>query len=149
MLRPIFLSLMLSAVAVPAMALDVKQEVEKVRAAYQECVGKHDAACVAALYSKDGVQINPGGTFSDLKKTYEDNFKSGNDSVVIRTDDIWVINNDLALAKGEADISRTQDPPKVNVFWSGTYVRENGQMKIRMLTVGMRPPVKEASADKK
>ena len=106
MLRPIFLSLMLSAVAVPAMAQDIKQEVEKVRAAYQECVGKHDAACVAALYSKDGVQINPGGIFSDLKKTYEDNFKSGDDSVVIRTDEIWVINNDLALAKGEADISR-------------------------------------------
>jgi hypothetical protein len=68
---------------------------------------------------------------------------------VIKTDDVWVINNDLALAKGEADISRTQDPPKVSVFWSGVYVREGGAMKIRMLTVGMRPPVKEASADKK
>jgi ketosteroid isomerase-like protein len=150
MLRPLFLSLILSALAVPAMAQDMKQELEKVRAAYQECVGKHDAACVASLYSKDGVQINPGGTFSDLKKTYEDNFKGGTDSIVIRTDEIWPISNDVALAKGDADISRTQDPPKISSFWSGVYVRENGQMKIRMLTVGMKPPPpKEGSADKK
>jgi hypothetical protein len=37
----------------------------------------------------------------------------------------------------------------VATFWSGVYVREGGQMKIRMLTVGMKPPPKEASADKK
>jgi ketosteroid isomerase-like protein len=143
-------SLAALAVATPVRAQDVKQELEKVRAAYQECVGKHDAACVASLYSKDGIQINPGGTFSDITKTYEDNFKNGTDSVVIRTDEVWPINNDLALARGEADISRTQDPPKMSVFWSGVYVREGGQMKIRMLTVGMKPPPpKEASAEKK
>lgn len=152
MLKALFVTTSLVALALvtPVRAQDIKQEVEKVRAAYQDCVGKHDAACVASLYSKDGVQINPGGTFSDLKKAYEDNFKNGTDSVVIRTDEVWPINNDLALAKGDADISRTQDPPKVSVFWSGVYVREDGQMKIRMLTVGMKPPPpKEASADKK
>ena len=69
MLRPLFFSLMLPVFAVPAMAQDVKQEVEKVGTAYQECMGKHDAACVASLYSKDGVQINPGGVFSDIKAT--------------------------------------------------------------------------------
>lgn len=111
---------------------------------------KPSAACVASLYSKDGVQINPGGTFSDIRKIYEDNFKGGTDSVVIRTDEIWPINNDLALAKGDADISRTQDPPMMSVFWSCVYVGEGGQMKIRMLTVGMKPPPpKEASAEKK
>ena len=152
MLKALFVTTSLAALALatPVRAEDVKQEVEKVAAAYQECVGKHDAACVASLYSKDGVQINPGGTFSDLTKAYEDNFKNGTDSVVIRTDEIWPINNDLALAKGDADIARTQDPPKMSVYWSGVYVREGGQMKIRMLTVGMKPPPKkEASADKK
>ena len=151
MLKALFVTTSLAALALatPVRAQDVKQELEKVRAAYQECVGKHDAACVASLYSKDGVQINPGGTFSDLKKTYEDNFKNGTDSVVIRTDEIWPINNDLALAKGDADISRTQDPPKMSFFWSGVYVREGGQMKIRMLTVGMKPPPKETTADNK
>jgi ketosteroid isomerase-like protein len=148
MLRPLFLSLMLTAVAAPAMAQDVKQEIDKVRLAYETCVGKHDAACVAALYTKDGVQINPGGVFSDLKKTYEDNFKSGNDSVKITANNVWPINNDLALAEGTADISRTTEPPMVKVFWTGVYVREAGQMKIRLLTVGMRPLPKEADAAK-
>jgi len=38
----------------------------------------------------------------------------------------------------------------MSVFWSCVYVREGGQMKIRMLTVGMKPPPpKEASAEKK
>ena len=152
MLKALCITTSLAAIALvaPVRAQDIKQELQKVLAAYQECVGKHDAACVASLYSKDGVQINPGGTFSDLKKLYEDNFKGGTDSVVIRTDEIWPINNDLALAKGDADISRTQDRPKISVFWSSVYVREGGQMKIRMLTVGMKPPPpKEASADKK
>jgi len=113
MLKAMFITASLAGLVLtaPARAQDAKQDAEKLAVAYEECVGKHDAACVAALYSKDGVQINPGGTFSDLKKTYEDNFKNGTDSVVIRTDEIWPINNDLALAKGDADISRTQDLP--------------------------------------
>jgi len=102
------------------------------------------------LYSKDGVQINPGGTFSDIKKIYEDNFKNGTESVVITTDEAWPISSDVVLANGGPDVSRTHEPPKLSFFWSCVYVREGGQMKIRMLTVGMKPPPpKEASADKK
>ena len=152
MLKAYFITTSLSALALatPVCAQDVKQEVEKVRATYQQCVSKHDAACVASLYSRDGIQINPGGTFSDVKKLYENNFKDGLDSIVIRTDEVWPINNDLALAKGDGDISRTKGPPNGSFFWSGVYVREGGQMKIRMVTVGMKPPPpKEASADQK
>jgi ketosteroid isomerase-like protein len=153
MLRPLFLSLMLSALAVPAMAQDAKQDAEKVGAAYQECVGKHDAACVASLYSKDGVQINPGGVFSDLKASYEQNFKNGTDRIEIRTGHIWPMSNDLVLADGETDIFVKNDKGeenKVTVFWSAVDIRENGQMKIRMLTVAPKPaPPKEASADNK
>ena len=153
MLKPLFLSLALSAVAIPAMAQDVKQEAEKLAAAYQECVGKHDAACVASLYSKDGVQINPGGVMTDLKATYEQNFKNGTDRIEIRMGKMWPINNDLILGEGETDIFGKNDKgeaTKVTVFWSAMDVRENGQMKIRMLTVAPKPaPVKEASADKK
>ena len=153
MVRPIFLSLMLSAIAVPAMAQDVKQEAEKIGVAYQECVGKQDAACVASLYSKDGVQINPGGVMTDLKATYEQNFKNGTDRIEIRLGKMWAINNDLVVADGETDIFGKNDkgePTKVTVFWGATDIRENGQMKIRMLTVAPKPmPAKEASAEKK
>jgi ketosteroid isomerase-like protein len=154
MLRPLFLSLMLSALAVPAMAQDAKQDAEKLAVAYTECVGKRDAACVASLYSKDGVQINPGGVFSDLKARYEQNFKNGTERLEIRTDHIWALSNDLVLADGETDIFGKNDKgeaTKVTVFWSAVDIRENGQMKIRMLTVAPKPapPPKEASAEKK
>ena len=73
-LRPLFLSLILPALAVPAMAQNAKQDVEKLAAAYQQCVNKHDPAWVASLYSNDGVQVNPGGVFPDIKAVYEQNF---------------------------------------------------------------------------
>jgi ketosteroid isomerase-like protein len=153
MLRPLFLSLILPALAVPAMAQDAKQDAEKVGGAYQECVNKHDAACVASLYSKDGVQINPGGVFSDIKAVYEQNFKNGEDRIEIKVGHISPLSNDLVLADGETDIFFKNDKGetnKVTVFWTGVDIRENGQLKIRMLTAAPKPePTKEASADKK
>jgi uncharacterized protein (TIGR02246 family) len=153
MLRPLFISLMLPVFAVPAMAQDVKQEVEKVGTAYQECMGKHDAACVASLYSKDGVQINPNGVFSDIKALYEQNFKNGSDRLEGRTDHVRVVNNDLVLADGDADVFIKNDKGetnKVTIFWSAVDTRENGQLKIRMLTWAPKPPpAKEAAADNK
>lgn len=150
MLKAMFIpaSLVL-ALAAPAHAQDAKQDGEKLAAAYADCVAKHDAACVASLYSKDGVQINPGGVFSDLKARYEENFKNGTDRIVIRTNHMHPLSNDLVLADGETDIFN-KDASKVTVYWSAVDIRENGEMKIRMLTVGMKPPPpKEASADKK
>jgi hypothetical protein len=142
------------ALAMPAFAQDVKEEATKLATAYQDCVGKHDAACVAALYSKDGVQVNPGGVFSDIKATYETNFKNGTDHIEIRLGHMSVINNDLVVADGETDIfgkdPKTGDATKATVFWGSTDIRENGTLKIRMLTVGIKPPpAKEASAEKK
>ena len=42
------------------MAQDIRQEVEKIGAAYTDAVAKHDAAAVQALYSKDGIQVIDG-----------------------------------------------------------------------------------------
>jgi len=136
-----------------ARAQDLKQEAEKLATAYEECVGKHDAACVASLYSKDGVQINPGGVFSDIKATYEKNFKNGTDHIAVRVNHMQPLSNDLLVSDGETDIFIKNDKGetnKVTVFWSSMDIRENGQMKIRMLTVAPKPPPpNEASADKK
>src|SRR5258708_5856241 len=105
MLRPLFLSLMLSAMAVPALAQDLRQEIDQLRAAYETCVNKHDASCVAALYAKDGFQINPDGTAvapDGIKARYEGGFKNGHDSVVIKTTNLTPINNDSAIGDGIA-----------------------------------------------
>jgi len=150
MLRTLIASTLLCSV-VPALADDAKQEVQKLAVAYTDCIAKKDPACVASLYTKDGVQINPGGVFSDLKSTYETNFKNGTERIEIRNGNFWVLNNDLVLGEGETDIlgknPSTGEATKLTVYWTGVNTRENGQLKIRMLTVGIKPPPpKEASA---
>jgi ketosteroid isomerase-like protein len=154
MLRTLVISALLCSAAFPALAADPKQEAEKLAVTYTENVAKKDAAGVASLYSKDGVQINPGGVFSDITKLYEGNFKNGTERIDIRTGHVWVINNDTVLAEGETDIfgknPSSGEATKVTVYWSATDIRENGQMKIRMLTVGLKPPPpKEAEASAK
>ena len=151
MLRILITSAVFCSAAFPALADDPKQEAEKLGVAYADCIAKRDAACVASLYTKDGVQINPGGVVSDLKAAYENNFKNGTERIEVRPGHFWPINNDLVLGEGETDIfgknPSTGEATKVTVYWTGIDVRENGQLKIRMLTVGMKPPPpKEASA---
>ena len=129
--------------AAPAVAEDARKA----------ALNKHDPACVASLYSKDGVQVNPGGVFPDIKAVYEQNFKNGEDRIDIRTGHISPLSNDLVLADGEVDIFFKNDKGETNkltFFWTGVDIRENGQMKVRMLTAAPKPePTKEASADKK
>jgi hypothetical protein len=147
-----FVSLMLSAVAIPAMALDIKQETENLAVAYETCVAKHDPACVAALYTKDGVQINPDGATNDIKRRYEAHFKGGSDRVVIKLKNFTPINNDSAIGEGDAVVTvKTDNGEKtVNLLWGDWFVRENGQLKIRLsVVVPKAEPPKEASADKK
>ena len=151
MLRTLVVSTLLCSAAFPALADDLKQEAEKLGVAYTDCVGKRDAACVASLYTKDGVLINAGGVVPDLKTFYENTFKNGTERIEIRMGHTWPINNDLVLADGETDIfgknPSNGEATKVTVYWSSVDTRENGQLKIRMLTVGMKPPPpKEASA---
>ena len=147
--RPLLVSLMLMA---PAMAQDMKSELEKARVAYQDCVNKHDAACVASLYSKGGIQINQRGVFDDIKTLYEGNFKNGADHVVITVKNITPYGNDAAIADGESVLTLKTDKGENNVtlLWGDYLVREDGVMKIRQLVVVPKTePQKEASVDKK
>jgi ketosteroid isomerase-like protein len=152
MLRPLVLSLMVSGVAVPAMAQDIKPEVEKIGAAYTDCVAKHDGACVASLYSKDGIQVNVVGEVkTDLKATYEGYFKDGEDKIAVKVNYAQPLGNDMALAAGDVDVTFNVEPKLRPLFWSAVYIKEGGQWKIRMLTAAVKPPPPpvEANADKK
>ena len=60
----------------PASADDFKQEVSKIVLSYVDCYTKQDPACVAALYTKDGVFINPAGKH-DVATVYAGTFKAG------------------------------------------------------------------------
>jgi ketosteroid isomerase-like protein len=119
--------------------------------ALADCVAKHDAACVASLYSKDGIQVNPiGAVKADLKATYEDYFKGGEDKIAVKVNYAQPLGNDMAMAAGDVDVTYSVEPKLRQLFWSAVYVKEGGQWKIRMLTAGIKPPPppKEANADK-
>ena len=154
MLKALFVttSLVSLTLATPVRAQDIKPEVEKIGAAYTDCVAKHDAACVASLYSKDGIQVNPVGEVkTDLKATYEDYFKGGEDKIVAKVNYAQPLGNDMAMAAGDVDVTYNVEPKLRALFWSAVYVKEGGQWKIRMLTAGIKPPPpsQEAMADKK
>jgi hypothetical protein len=127
--RSLLLALCSSAfISAPALADEVKQEAEKLAVAYTDCVAKKDAACVAALYTKDGVQINPGGVFSDLKTVYENNFKNGTDHIEIRVGNmsssttIW----SLPTARPTSSVRtlRAATPPRLQCSGApSTYVK--------------------------
>ena len=138
-------------ITVPAMAADVKQEIEKTVTSYMEGVAKQDGAAIAALYvAKDPIWISPNGEIkTDIKATYEENFKNGENKIVATFDNV-LPQGDGAIANGQVAVTFNTDPP-VPAYWSALYVRDGGQLKIRMLTVGIKPPPppKEASADKK
>jgi len=149
MFRSLCLALMVSAMAVPAVAADLKQEADKIGAAYTEAIAKHDAAAVAALYTKDPIWIGANGQAkTDIKATYEENFKNGENKIVSRLVNFWPQGNDAALGNGEVDVTFNNDAP-VPAYWSAVYAREGGQLKIKMLTVGIKPPPpKETTAAK-
>lgn len=150
MLRKVVFSVLpavaILASAAPAFAQD-NAELNRLATAYQECVAKHDAACVASLYSKDGVQINPRGVFNDIKTLYEGNFKSGAERVVITVDNVTTYGNDAAITNGQSVVTYKTDKgdKDVTLLWGDYLVREDGQMKIRMLVVMPKAePQKEA-----
>jgi ketosteroid isomerase-like protein len=148
MFKSLCFSLMLTtALAVSAKAADIKQEVDKIGTAYTEAVAKHDAAAIAALYVKDPIWISPAGeTKTDIKATYEENFKNGENKIVSKVNNVWP-QGDGALGNGDVDVTFNNDPP-VHAYWSAVYVRDGGQLKIKMLTVGIKPPPPTETAAK-
>jgi hypothetical protein len=73
------LCFLVAAFSVPAAADDLKQEVEKIAAAYAENFNKQDAARIAALYATGGVHVNPMGPRTDIEELYKGVFKAGFD----------------------------------------------------------------------
>jgi ketosteroid isomerase-like protein len=151
MLKALIITTSLAAIALaaPVRAQDIKPEVEKIGAAYTDCIAKRDAACVASLYSKDGIQVNPVGEVkTDIKAVYEGNFKGGEEKIAVKVNYAEPLGNDMAMAAGDVDLTFNVEPKLRPAFWSAVYVKEGGQWKIRMLTAGIKPPPppKEASA---
>src|SRR4051812_38760553 len=84
----------------PASANDMKEEFTKIAAAYADCFNKQDAACIAALYSKDGFLVNPAGKHA-ISVYYGNAFKAGLNKLEVTVDEAWQLDNDTPGAMGK------------------------------------------------
>jgi ketosteroid isomerase-like protein len=139
------LCFMLAAFSMPALAgdVDLKQEVEKIGAAYVESFNKHDPAGIAALYATGGLLVNPAGPHADIAEFYQGAFKSGFDHEEVTLDQAWPMGNDSAVAIGEYHIMGKKpngEPLEIIGRWTAAYVPEGGKLKIRMLSAFPKAP---------
>src|SRR3954454_7925609 len=92
----------------PAVADDFKQEASKLVEAYKACYTKQDAACIAALYTKDGIWVNPDGK-KDVTAAYTDTFKAGFNKLESTIVETFQIDNDTPGVIGKFHITGKND----------------------------------------
>lgn len=123
----------------------MKQEVSKIASAYMDCFGKQDPACVAGLYTKDGVFINPAGKH-DVAAAYAGTFKAGFNKLNSTVEEVWQVDNDTPAAVGKFHITGKNDKGDAldaSGTWTAVYVKADGKWNIRMLTAAPMPPKKD------
>jgi ketosteroid isomerase-like protein len=129
--------------SVPAVAAGngLKQELDKVGAAYAESFNRQDGAGIAALYASGGIHVNPAGPRTDIAQFFETAFKDGLDHEDLTVNEAWALGSDTALAIGKYHVTgkTLSGPIELQGLWTATDVREDGKWKIRMMTAIPEP----------
>src|SRR3977135_1614275 len=121
------LCLFLATLATPAVAVagdeNLKQEVEKVGAAYADSFNRQDGAGIAALYASGGMHVNAAGPRTGIAQFYEGAFKAGFNHEDITVSQVWPLGADMLLAVGEYHITgknQSDVPLEVTGIWTAT-----------------------------
>jgi ketosteroid isomerase-like protein len=116
-----------------------------------EAFNNGDAAAVAALYTKDAVQMTPQGPVygrEAIKKLFTGMFQQGHFSNHLNKDDqgsphmIGTAGNEV-WRTGEWSFTlqgKSGGPLQLKGYWGAVNVREGDTWKIRMLTFNVSPP---------
>jgi ketosteroid isomerase-like protein len=139
---PFVLCFMFAMICTPVLAADdqsSKQEVDKIAAAFKDSFDKQNSVEISALFTKDGVLVNPTGPHTDIAKFYDGAFKAGLNQIQIMVNEVTPVDpdKDTMIGIGEYQIagkSASGTAIQENGNWTATYVREGGAWKIRMLT---------------
>jgi ketosteroid isomerase-like protein len=115
---------------------NLRAEVEKIAAAHAENFNKQNAAGIAALYAQGGKQVNAAGVHTSIEEVYQNAFKLGFNRQEVTVGEVSSIAPDVALGIGEfANSGQGKDGAlAVRGRWTAVYTRENGVLKIRLLT---------------
>jgi ketosteroid isomerase-like protein len=83
------------------------------------------------------------GPQTDVAQFYNGSFKAGFNRLDVTTDQVSALGPDTAIATGKYKVTgknQSGAPTEAGGFWTATYVREGGKLKIRMLTGVPQPP---------
>jgi ketosteroid isomerase-like protein len=122
---------------------DITKAAPQMASAYMDVYNKQDATGLAALYAPDAVVVNPAGIRQVNLKFFEGFFVDGPRRLETVFDQAWPLTADTALGAGTFRITGTTlkgEPVDLKGRWTGTYVRQDGKWKIRLLTTMSLPP---------
>jgi uncharacterized protein (TIGR02246 family) len=127
-----------------------RQEIERVAATYVENWNKHDAAGIAALYAKDGVQVTAAGVRSgpqEIEQAYKNAMKMFPQHNGQTIEQISPLGDDADIRIGQFHLSGQgkNGPTKLDGRYTAVDVREGGTWKIRLLTAVPIPPPAQAA----
>ena len=127
----------------PACAQEIdqstRQQIERIAAAYVENWNKHNAAGVAALYTKDGVQVTATGVKSgpqEIEQAYQSAMKTFPQHNGQTIEQISPLGNDAVIRIGQFHLAGQgqNGPTKLDGRYTAVDVREGGTWKIRLFT---------------
>ena len=128
-----------------------RQQIERIAAAYVENWNKHDAAGIAALYTKDGVLVTPTGAVRsgslEIEQASQGVMKSFPQHNGQTIEQISPLGNDADIRIGQFHLSGEgpNGPTKLDGRYTAVDVREGGTWKIRLLTAVPIPPPAQAA----
>jgi len=124
---------------------NLRAEVEKIAVAHGDNFNKQNAAGIAALYAKGGTLVNAAGVQTSVAENFENAFKLGFNHQEVTGAEVTSIASDITLGIGEyANSGQGQSGPlQVRGRWTAVYTREDGILKIRLLTAVPIPPLKQ------
>jgi uncharacterized protein (TIGR02246 family) len=127
-----------------------RQQIERLAAAYVENWNKHDAAGIAALYAKDGVQVTAAGVKSgpqEIEQAYQGPMKMFPQHNGQTIEQISPLGNDADIRIGQFHLSGEgpNGPTELDGRYTAVDVREGGTWKIRLLTAVPIPPPAQAA----
>ena len=138
------------AVSASAQQVDqnTQQQIEQLVTTYRANWNNHNAAGIAGLYTKDGVQVTAAGVRSgpaEIEQAYQSAMKTFPQHNGQTIEQISPLGNDADIRIGQFHLSGQgqNGPTKLDGRYTAVDVREGGTWKIRLLTAVPIPPPAE------
>jgi uncharacterized protein (TIGR02246 family) len=129
---------------------NTRQQIEQIVAEYRDAWNNHNAAEIAALYTKDGIVVTPAPQMvkngqQEIQENYQKAFATFPDNYDSAVDQIISLGADAVMVVGQSHLIDSSDN-KIDGHWTAVFVPEGGKLKIKMLTAFTNPPPAQSTA---